>query len=160
MSLAAESPEPQEPPHKARLALLKRLAVSGLGMMQVMMFVFPLYSADTNGMEADIRSYLQLVSLLVTTPVLLYAGWPFLKGAATALRARSITMDVPVSLGLLLAYFASVFNTWRHAGEVYFDSVTMFIFFLTVARYVEMTARHRSAGLIVVETRDRIDRPR
>ena len=130
-----------------RHALLKRLAVSGLGMMQVMMFVFPLYSADTNGMEADIRSYLQLVSLLVTTPALLYAGWPFLTGAARALRARSITMDVPVSLGLLLAYGASVWNTWRHSGEVYFDSVTMFIFFLTVARWVEMTARHKSTGI-------------
>ena len=130
-----------------RHTLLKRLAVSGLGMMQVMMFAIALYSGDAHGMEGEIRAYLRLVSLLVTTPVLLYAGWPFLSGAARALRARSITMDVPVSLGLLLAYFASVFNTWRHSGEVYFDSVTMFIFFLTVARWVEMLARHKSAGI-------------
>ena len=71
------------------------------------------------------------------------AGWPYFGNAAQALAQRSITMDVPVSFALILAYGASVFNTWRHAGDVYFDSVTMFIFFLTVARYVEMIARHR-----------------
>jgi len=130
-----------------RHSLLKRLAVSGLGMMQVMMFAVALYMGDRTGMEADIRAYLRIVSLLVSTPVLLYAGWPFMAGALRAIRARRITMDVPVGLALLLAYSASVINTARHAGEVYFDSVTMFIFFLTVARYVEMVARHRSTHL-------------
>ena len=128
-----------------RRALLKRLAVAGLGMMQVMMFAVAMYAADLQGgMDADVRSYLRLVSMLVATPVMLYGGWPFFVAAARALSIRAITMDVPVSLGLALAYGASVFDTWRHAGEVYFDSVTMFIFFLTVARYVEMVARHQS----------------
>ncbi|MBS0612941.1 MAG: heavy metal translocating P-type ATPase [Proteobacteria bacterium] len=130
-----------------RHRLLKRLAVSGLGMMQVMMFAVALYMGDRTGMDADIRAYLRIVSLLVSTPVLLYAGWPFMAGALRAIQARRITMDVPVGLALLLAYSASVINTARHAGEVYFDSVTMFIFFLTVARYVEMVARHRSTHL-------------
>ncbi len=127
-----------------RRSLLKRLAVAGLGMMQVMMFAVAMYAGDAQGMESDIRAYLRLVSLLVATPVMLYGGWPYFANAVQALAKRSITMDVPVSLALLLAYGASVFNTWRHAGEVYFDSVTMFIFFLTVARYVEMVARHQS----------------
>jgi Cu2+-exporting ATPase len=127
-----------------RRSLLKRLAVAGLGMMQVMMFAVAMYAGDAQGMESDIRAYLRLVSMLVATPVMLYGGWPYFWNAAQALAKRSITMDVPVSLALLLAYGASVFNTWRHAGEVYFDSVTMFIFFLTVARYVEMVARHQS----------------
>lgn len=128
-----------------RRAILKRLAVAGLGMMQVMMFAVAMYSADLQGgMDADVRSYLRLVSLLVATPVMLYGGWPFFVAAARALAARAITMDVPVSLGLALAYGASLYDTWRHAGDVYFDSVTMFIFFLTVARYVEMVARHQS----------------
>ena len=130
-----------------RRAILKRLAVAGLGMMQVMMFAVAMYSGDFNGMDEAIRAYLRIVSLLVATPVMLYAGWPFLKGAAQALRSRIITMDVPVSVGLLLAYGASVINTWRHAGQVYFDSVTMFIFFLSIARYVEMIARHQSVGV-------------
>src|SRR5579859_5360718 len=127
-----------------RRGLLKRLAVAGLGMMQVMMFAVAMYAGDLQGMEADVRTYLRIVSMLVATPVMLYGGWPYFMGAARALAGRTITMDVPVALGLVLAYSASVFNTWRHAGEVYFDSVTMFIFFLTVARYVEMVARHRS----------------
>jgi Cu2+-exporting ATPase len=127
-----------------RRGLLKRLAVAGLGMMQVMMFAVAMYAGDMQGMEADVRTYLRIVSLLVATPVMLYGGWPYFAGAARALTKRTTTMDVPVALGLMLAYSASVFNTWRHAGEVYFDSVTMFIFFLTVARYVEMVARHQS----------------
>lgn len=127
-----------------RRGLLKRLAVAGLGMMQVMMFAVAMYAGDMQGMEADVRTYLRIVSLLVATPVMLYGGWPYFAGAARALARRTITMDVPVALGLMLAYSASVFNTWRHAGDVYFDSVTMFIFFLTVARYVEMVARHQS----------------
>jgi Cu2+-exporting ATPase len=112
-------------------------------MMQVMMFAVAMYSGSMNGMDLQVRTYLRIVSMLAATPVMLYAGWPFFSGALRALRERSVSMDVPVSLGLLLAYGASVLDTWRHAGEVYFDSVTMFIFFLTVARYVEMVARHR-----------------
>jgi P-type Cu2+ transporter len=130
-----------------RRAIMQRLAVAGLGMMQVMMFAVAMYVGDTQGMEPSIRAYLRIVSMLVATPVMLYGGWPFFMGAYNALRMRSITMDVPVALGLMLAFGASVFDTWRHAGEVYFDSVTMFIFFLTVARYVEMTARHQSTGV-------------
>jgi Cu2+-exporting ATPase len=126
-----------------RRSLLKRLAVAGLGMMQVMMFAVALYVGNSQGMETDVRAYLRIVSMLVATPVMFYAGWPYFANGARALAGRSITMDVPVSLALILAYGASVFNTWRHAGEVYFDSVTMFIFFLTVARYVEMVARHQ-----------------
>jgi Cu2+-exporting ATPase len=127
-----------------RRDLLKRLAAAGAGMMQVMMFAVALYVGNAQGMDPEIRSYLRIVSLLVATPVMLYGGWPYFTNAAQSLARRAVTMDVPVSLALILAYGASVFNTWRGAGEVYFDSVTMFIFFLTVARYVEMVARHRS----------------
>jgi Cu2+-exporting ATPase len=130
-----------------RRAILQRLAVAGLGMMQVMMFAVAMYAGDMQGMDLTIRAYLRSVSMMVATPVMLYGGWPFFSGAYKALRSRSITMDVPVALGLMLAFGASVLNTWRHAGDVYFDSVTMFIFFLTVARYVEMLARHQSASV-------------
>ncbi|HKQ82301.1 MAG TPA: heavy metal translocating P-type ATPase [Steroidobacteraceae bacterium] len=128
---------------------LKRLAVAGFGMMQVMMFAVATYSADMAGevMEADIWRYFRSVSLLVTTPVLLYAGAPILLGAWRSVRARTIGMDVPVTIALVLAYAASVFNTWRGTGVVYFDSVTMFIFFLTLGRWVEMSVRHRTSGI-------------
>ncbi len=130
-----------------RRSALKRLAVAGLGMMQVMMFAVPMYFGEHSGMDPKIREFLRLVSMLVCIPVALYAGWPFYKGAWAALRARGISMDVPVSLGILLAFTASVVNALRGEGEVYFDSVTMFVFFLSLGRYVEMIARHRAGSV-------------
>lgn len=126
---------------------LKRLAVAGFGMMQVMMFAVPLYGGESSGMDAGIREFLRLVSLLVSVPVALYAGWPFYQGAWHALRARTVSMDVPVSLGIVLAFVASVIHALRGYGEVYFDSVTMFVFFLSLGRYVEMIARHRAGSV-------------
>jgi Cu2+-exporting ATPase len=126
---------------------LKRLAVAGFGMMQVMMFALPLYVAHTSGMEPGMREFFRLVSMLVSIPVALYAGWPFYQGAWHALKAHSVSMDVPVTLGIVIAFVASVWNALTGQGEVYFDSVTMFVFFLSLGRYVEMVARHRAGSV-------------
>jgi Cu2+-exporting ATPase len=130
-----------------RRTALKRLAVAGFGMMQVMMFAVPLYIGASSGMEPDIRELLRLVSMLVSVPVAIYAGWPFYAGAWQAIRARGISMDVPVSIGIVLAFAASVWNAMTGHGDVYFDSVTMFVFFLSLGRYVEMVARHRAGSV-------------
>jgi len=130
-----------------RRAALKRLAVAGFGNMQVMMFAVPLYFGEAQGMDPAMREYMRLVSMLVSVPVALYAGWPFYQGAWHALRARSVSMDVPVSLGIVLAFVASVWNALTGRGEVYFDSVTMFVFFLGLGRYIEMIARHRAGSV-------------
>jgi Cu2+-exporting ATPase len=130
-----------------RRTALKRLAVAGFGMMQVMMFALPLYVAHSSGMEAGMREFFRLVSMLVSIPVALYSGWPFYEGAWRALQARSISMDVPVTLGILIAFVASVWSALTGRGEVYFDSVTMFVFFLSLGRYVEMIARHRAGSV-------------
>jgi len=98
-------------------------------------------------MDEQLHSYFRLVSLLVCTPVLFYAGGPFLRGAWHSVRARTISMDVPVTLALLLAYSASVWNSLIGSGEIYFDSITMFLFFLTLGRFIQMTLRHRTAAL-------------
>ena len=146
-------PHPLAGEHSEQVALLerrsalKRLAVAGFGNMQVMMFAVPLYFGEARGMDADMREYMRLVSMLVSIPVALYAGWPFYQGAWHALRARSVSMDVPVSIGIVLAFVASVWNALTGRGEVYFDSVTMFVFFLGLGRYVEMIARHRAGSV-------------
>jgi Cu2+-exporting ATPase len=127
-----------------RRTALKRLAVAGFGMMQVMMFALPLY---VGGMEPRMHEYFRLVSMLITVPVAVYAGWPFYVGAWHALAARTVSMDVPVSLGIVAAFAASVWNALTGEGEVYFDSVTMFVFFLALGRYVEMVARHRAGSV-------------
>jgi len=132
---------------RERRQALKRIGLAGLGMMQVMMYVLGVYVARSGAMDPAIASYLRYVGLLITTPVLLYSGAPFLLGALQNIRQRSLGMDVPVALALCLAFGASVFNTVRGQGQTYFDSVTMFIFFLSVGRYVEMVVRQRSLSM-------------
>ena len=132
---------------RERRAALKRIGLAGLGMMQVMMYVFGVYVARPDSIDPAIASYLRYVGLVITTPVLVYSGGPFFVGAWRDLRRRALGMDVPVALALALAYAASVFNTMRGSGQTYFDSVTMFIFFLGVGRYVEMIVRQKSLSL-------------
>ncbi|MFC6634990.1 heavy metal translocating P-type ATPase [Microbulbifer taiwanensis] len=125
---------------------LRRLGVAGLGTMQVMMFAVALYFGASSGIEADLERYLRWVSLLVATPVVLYSARPFFAAALRSLRARHLSMDVPVSLAIGLAYAASFYATVFETGEVYFESISMFTFFLLLGRTIEMRARHR-AGL-------------
>jgi Cu2+-exporting ATPase len=128
---------------------LKRLAVAGFGMMQVMMFAVAAYSADLAGevIDASMNEFFRFVSLLIATPVMFYAAAPVFSAALRNARTRTLGMDVPVAIALILAYSASVTNTFRSPGAtVYFDSVTMFIFFLTLARFVQMSVRHRTLG--------------
>lgn len=128
-----------------RRTALKRLAVAGFGMMQVSTFAVSVWFGAFQGIDPVFRDYLNAVSWLVATPVLLYSGRPFFQGALRDLRARRVGMDVPIALGMALAYLASIWNTLIGHDRVYFDSVTMFVFFLLVGRYVEMTARHKAA---------------
>jgi Cu2+-exporting ATPase len=126
-----------------RRTALKRLAVAGFGMMQAMMFAFALYGADEFQMDPAIVSFLRYLSLVVTVPVVWYSGAPIFAAAANQLRTARPGMDVPVSFGIAVALVASVANTVAGSGDVYFDAVTMFIFFLGTSRFVEMTSRHQ-----------------
>ncbi|CBL44776.1 Cation transport ATPase, E1-E2 family [gamma proteobacterium HdN1] len=127
-----------------RTALI-RIGVAGLGAMQVMMMSVGLYAGNATGIEPAYELFLRWVCALITLPVLFYAGYPFLHGAWVGLKTRHLGMDTPVSIALLLAYFASLYSTWVNGPEVYFDSVGMFVFFLLTGRYLEMRARHHAA---------------
>ena len=122
----------------------RRLFVAGLAMMQVMMLQTPLYWADPGDVDPAEAALLRWASMVVTLPALLYSGWPILQAAVRDISQKHLGMDVPVTLGLLAAYLASALNTWRVQGEVYFDTVTMFLFFLLAARALEANARRRS----------------
>lgn len=124
---------------------LARVALAGLGTMQAMMFSLGLYLGAFDGMEHEYRDYLRWVSGLVATPVFFYAGWPFYRAATQAIRARHLTMDVPVSIALIFAFTASWWATVSQSGETYFDSVCMFIFFLQSSRFIELKARQQAA---------------
>ncbi len=126
----------------ARREGLKRLAVAGFGMMQAMMLAFALYASEDFRMDPAVFGFLRYCSLLITLPVVIYAGGPIFRAALAQLRAGRPAMDVPVGLGIGAALAASVWNTFAASGPVYYDAVTMFIFFLTTARFVEQMSRH------------------
>jgi Cu2+-exporting ATPase len=123
---------------------LKRLLVASLGMMQVMMFAVGLYAMDFQGIDPEMQHFLRLVSFFVTTPVVFYSARPFFTSAWRGIVGRRPGMDLPVSIAVGSAYAASVYSTFTRGEAVWFDSVTMFVFFLTLGRFLEMRARHRS----------------
>lgn len=120
--------------------LLARMGVAGIGMMQVMMFALANYVAGEGGMAPSYVALMSWASFTVATPVALYAAWPFHHGAFKDLSYGRAGMDVPVSLAILSAYGLS---SWHMVtgGEIYFDSVCMFSFFLLVGRYLEHRSR-------------------
>jgi len=136
----------EEISRKERRDALWRLWVAGFGMMQVMMYAYPMYIADGD-MSADVESMMRWASLLLTLPVVFYSAAPFFRNAWRDLGLRRVGMDVPVALGVGAAFAASCWATLARAGEVYFDSVTMFVFFLLGGRYLEMTARQKAVSV-------------
>lgn len=129
---------------------LWRIAIAGLGAMQVMMFAVAMYAADSSTgftMDDSLRNLMRWVSLVFASPVIIFAAQPFFKSAYRDLKRFKLGMDVPVSVALIAAFSASVWATVTHQGEVYYDSVTMFTLFLLSGRFLEMRARHK-AGFV------------
>jgi Cu2+-exporting ATPase len=123
---------------------LKRLIVAAAAGTQVMMFAVALYAGEFFGIEGEIERFLRVISLLVTVPVIFYSARPFYTAAWRGLRAGAPGMDLPVALAISIAFVASVRATWLNEGAIYFDSVAMFVLFLSATRFLEMRARHRS----------------
>lgn len=124
---------------------LWRLFIAGFGMMQVMMFAYPSYIAGEGDLSADIETLLRWASLLLTVPVMLISARPFLRSAWRDLHMRRLGMDVPIALAIVITFVASAWATLAHTGEVWFDSLTMFLFFLLGARYLELLVRNHAA---------------
>ncbi len=146
--------------HEAMLArhnnkMLLRLGIAALGSMQAMMYTVAIYFGEYSGMLLFQRDFLRWVSLFVSIPVFFYAGVPFFTSALSAIRARQVNMDVPVSIALIVTFFASLYATITGTGQTYYDSVSMFIFFLLAGRYIEHNARLKAASmandLVVIE---------
>ncbi|WP_304526193.1 heavy metal translocating P-type ATPase [Halomonas sp. I5-271120] len=129
--------------HDERMGV-RRLIVAAVAMMQVMMFSVPIYLSDPGEMSRDFLVLFHWLSFALATPVVLFSAAPFFHNALRDLRNRTLGMDVPVSLAIGGAYLASGYAVLSGQGEVYFDSVSMFTFFLLFGRYIEMRARRRS----------------
>jgi Cu2+-exporting ATPase len=135
----------------ARLALWRWL-VAGFCMMQVMMYAFPAYITQPGDITPDIEKLLRWASWVLTLPVLLFSCRPFFTNALRDLRQRRVSMDLPVALGILITFAISSAATFETNGwwsaEVYFDSLTMFVFFLLTGRWLEQRLRARTSGAL------------
>ena len=126
---------------------LKRLLVAGMCSMQVMTYAFVIYIGVVDFVDFSTRNLFRWLGLLTTLPVVFYSAQPFFRGAMRELGERRLGINLPVALAVGLVFLASTFNTLRGSGEIYFDSVTMFVFLLLGGRYVELRSRHRSGAL-------------
>jgi len=127
---------------------LIRIGIAGLGSMQAMMFAEALYLDFGNSMPLPTRDFFRWITFLVSTPVVFYAGWPFLAGAWRELRHRHLGMDTLIAGSTLLAYFASVFETVRGGAHVWYDAAVMFVFLLLCARMLEQRARNIASAQV------------
>ena len=129
-----------------------RVAVAGLCMMQVMMYATPAYVTAPGEITPDMVALLRWASWVLSLPVLLFSCAPFFKAAWRDLRQRQISMDLPVALGMVATFVVSSLGTFEPQGpfgaEVYFDSLTMFVFFLLAGRWLELRLRDRTAGAL------------
>ncbi|PKO54104.1 MAG: heavy metal translocating P-type ATPase [Betaproteobacteria bacterium HGW-Betaproteobacteria-2] len=134
-----------------RLALWRWL-VAGFCMMQVMMYAAPVYVAEPGDMTPDILHLLRWASWVLTLPVMLFSCGPFFENAWRDIRHQQISMDLPVSLGIIIMFIVSSIATFWPQGwwaeEVYFDSITMFVFFLLTGRWLETRLRNKTAGAL------------
>jgi Cu2+-exporting ATPase len=124
---------------------LKRLAVAGIFGMQVMMISVTLYTGAWSGMAKSYEVFFSWLSLLLTLPIMFYSAPVFFRSAWKDITHRQVGMNVPVSLAIGIAFVASAIATVTGEGQLYFDSVVMFIFFLLASRYFEWMARRRGA---------------
>jgi Cu2+-exporting ATPase len=122
---------------------LKRILVAGMCAMQVMSYAFVIYIGVVDFVDFSTRNLFRWLGLLTTLPLVFYSARTFFRGAAEELRGRRLGINLPVALAVALVFTASVINTLRGSGEVYFDSVSMFVFLLLVGRYIELRTRHR-----------------
>ncbi|MFP2767828.1 heavy metal translocating P-type ATPase [Oceanisphaera sp. KMM 10153] len=124
---------------------LLRMGVAGIASMQVMMVALALYEDLFPGTDADLVEYFRWISLWLSIPVMTYSALPFYRNAWRGLKNRALNMDLPVSLAMVFAFFASVYATVTRTGDVYYECVSMFAFLLLTGRFLEMRAKRRAS---------------
>ncbi|WP_342726675.1 heavy metal translocating P-type ATPase [Bradyrhizobium sp. B097] len=124
--------------------LLRRLGVAAFAAMNVMMLSVPVWSGNVSDMLPEQRDFFHWLSALIVLPAAAYSAQPFFSSALSALRARGVNMDVPISIGIVLALATSVIETVNHAEHAYFDAAIMLIAFLLAGRYLDQNMRRRT----------------
>lgn len=131
---------------------LWRWLVAGFCMMQVMMYAWPAYVAQPGDLSGEMEQLLRWASWVITLPMVVFSCGPFFASALRDVRLRRVSMDLPVALGMAITFVVSTAGTFDPSGifgkEVYYDSLTMFVFFLLTGRWLELRLRDRTAGAL------------
>lgn len=142
----AQSEAAERERRRERKQMIARLGVAALGGLQAMMFAEALYLDSAREMPDATRDFFRWITFLVSTPVVFYSGWPFIAGMLRELRQRQPAMDTLVASSVLLAYFASLYQTLSGGLHVWFDAAVMFVLFLLAARFLEQMARRKASA--------------
>ncbi|TNE57534.1 MAG: cadmium-translocating P-type ATPase [Alphaproteobacteria bacterium] len=126
--------------------LLRAMAVAGFAAANVMLFSVSVWSGQASDMDPETLHLFHWLSALIAIPAVAYAGQPFFASAVRALKGRSLNMDVPISLAVLLATGMSLFETIRGGHDVYFDASVSLLFFLLIGRYLDIRMRNRACS--------------
>jgi Cu2+-exporting ATPase len=126
--------------------LTRRLGVAGFAAMNIMLLSVSVWSGSGGDMEPSVQALFHWLSALIALPAVAYAGQPFFRSAAQALKARRLNMDVPISLGVILATAMSLYQTVRHSDQVYFDAAITLLAFLLVGRLLDQQMRTRASS--------------
>jgi len=127
--------------------LLRCLGVAAFVTMNVMMLSIPVWSGNGSDMIPEQRDFFHWLSALIALPAAAYAGQPFFRSAFRVLRTGNVNMDVPISIGVILALGMSVVETVNHAEHTYFDAAIMLLTFLLVGRYLDQSVRRRTRAV-------------
>jgi Cu2+-exporting ATPase len=127
--------------------LLRALAVAGFAAANIMLISVSVWSGNVTDMGPATRDFFHWVSALIALPAIAYAGQPFFASAWSAVRHGRVNMDVPISLGVLLATIASVMESARSGTHAYFDAAVMLLFFLLIGRYLDQNMRARTTSV-------------
>ncbi|HEY5062674.1 MAG TPA: copper-translocating P-type ATPase [Gemmatimonadaceae bacterium] len=115
--------------------------------MNVMMLSIPVWSGNGSDMLPEQRDFFHWLSALIALPAVAYAGRPFFRSAYRALSTRNANMDVPISIGVILALGLSVVETINHAEHAYFDAAIMLLTFLLVGRVLDQNMRRKTRAV-------------
>ena len=124
--------------------LLRCLAVAGFAAMNIMLLSISVWSGNVSDITVETRDFFHWLSALIALPAATYAGRPFFISAYRAVRGGHLNMDVPISIGVILALALSVLQTLQHAEDAYFDSAVMLLFFLLIGRFLDQNMRRRT----------------
>jgi Cu2+-exporting ATPase len=123
--------------------LLYRMAFAGFAAMNLMWVSIALYAGADEG---EFRGLFHWIGFAIATPTLLYAGWPFYRGAWLGLRQGALTMDLPIAIGATITYLYSLYVTLSGQGHVYWDTVVNFLFVILVGRFLEAMSKRQAVA--------------